>query len=208
MSTQTKMNHIKWADPDHPVINEIRHRWSPYAWSDRPVSSDDLRSLFEAARWAASSYNEQPWRYIVATRDNKQEYDKLLSCLVEGNQAWAKQVPVLALGCIKKTFTKNGKPNRVAVHDLGAASCQLTLEATSRGLNVHQMAGVQLEKAREVYNLPDDFEVVTAIAIGYAGEQDQTTDEQAQRDGNPRPRRPLNEFVFEGQWENSHSLTD
>src|SRR5215467_11266332 len=133
------MKPIKQASPDHPIHELIAKRWSPYAFSDRTVSDDDLKSLFEAARWAASSYNEQPWRYIVATKANAAEFERLLSCLLEGNQAWARAAPVLALGCTSLRFALNGKPNAAAAHDLGLASASLTFEATSRGLFVHQM---------------------------------------------------------------------
>src|SRR5262245_29708759 len=132
------MNTQKQAKPDHPIHELIARRWSPYGFADRPVATEDLRSLFEAARWAASSYNEQPWSYIVASKDNPEEFARLLSCLVEGNQAWAKAAPVLALGCTSLHFARNGQPNAAAVHDLGLASATLTLEATARGLFVHQ----------------------------------------------------------------------
>src|SRR6516162_8529709 len=132
------MSTLKQATPDHPIQGLIAQRWSPYAFLERPVSDEDLRSVFEAARWAASSYNEQPWRYIVATRANPSEFERLLSCLVEGNQAWARAVPVLALGCTSLYHALNGKPNAAAAHDLGAASATLTFEATARGLFVHQ----------------------------------------------------------------------
>src|SRR5262249_35234267 len=128
------MSPNKQAKPDHPIHELIARRWSPYAFADRPVSPVDLRSLFEAARWAASSYNEQPWSYIVATRDNPTEFERVLSCLVEGNQAWAKVAPVLALGCTSLKFTLNGKPNAAALHDLGLAAGNMCLEATARGL--------------------------------------------------------------------------
>jgi nitroreductase len=108
------MNPHKQVTPDHSIQPWIAERWSPYAFADRPVSDDDLRSLFEAARWAASSYNEQPWRYIVATRTNPTEFDRLLSCLVEGNRVWAKAAPVLALGCTSLSFALNGKTNAAA----------------------------------------------------------------------------------------------
>src|SRR3954467_13022162 len=111
------MNTQKQANPDHPIHELIAKRWSPYAFADRSVSDADLRSLFEAARWAASSYNEQPWSYIVATRANPEDFERLLSCLVEGNHAWAKAAPVLALGCTSLTFALNGKPNAAAAHD-------------------------------------------------------------------------------------------
>lgn len=193
------MNNDTTATADAPVHEFLAKRYSPYVYEDRPVSQEDLTSLFEAARWSASSYNEQPWRYIVATRDNTEEYERLLSCLVEGNQAWARQAPVLALGVVKTTFTHNDKPNRVALHDLGAASASLTFEATSRGLAVHQMGGILPDKAREVYGVPEGYEVVTALAIGYAGTPDDT--DLGRRDRKPRKRRPLAEFVFAGRWD-------
>src|SRR3954451_25172649 len=111
----------KDARPDHPIQELLAKRWSPYAFADRPVSEDDLRSLFEAARWAASSYNEQPWSYIVATKASPEEFERLLSCLVEGTQPWAGAGPVLAIGCTSLNFTLNHKPNAAAVHDLGIA---------------------------------------------------------------------------------------
>src|SRR5436190_16414859 len=150
------MNTQKQATPAHPIHDLIARRWSPYAFADRPVSGDDLRSLFEAARWAASSYNEQPWAYVVATKADPDAFARLLSCLVEGNQAWAAAAPVLALGCTSLRFTLNGKPNAAAVHDLGLASASLTLEATARGLFVHQMIGILPDKARELYHIPED----------------------------------------------------
>src|SRR5579864_8707816 len=116
------MNAVKQSTPDYPIHELIARRWSPCAFADRPVPVDDLRSLFEAARWAASSYNEQPWRYIVATKADRAEFERLLSCLVEGNQAWAKTAPVLALGCTSLNFAYNNKPNAAALHDLGLAS--------------------------------------------------------------------------------------
>lgn len=193
------MNEIKNATTDYPVHEFITNRYSPYVYEDRAVSPDDLKALFEAARWSASSFNEQPWRYIVVTRENAVEYDRLLSCLMEGNQEWARRAPVLALGVIKTSFTRNDKPNRVALHDLGAASASLTLEATSRGIAVHQMGGILPDKAREVYAVPEGYEVVTGIAIGYAGAPDDSN--LGQRDSTPRKRRPLAEFVFTGRWE-------
>lgn len=189
------MNEIKKAAPDHPVHDIIANRWSPYAFADKPVNQEDLLSLFEAARWAASAFNEQPWRYIVATKDQPEEFARLLSCLVEPNQAWAQHAPVLALGIVGLNYTHNGKPNGSAHHDLGLASASLTAEATSRGLSVHQMAGIVPERAREIYGIPEGFVAFTGLAVGYPGE---ATGELAQRDGAPRTRRPLGEFLFSG----------
>lgn len=194
------MNEHKQAAPDHPIHELIARRWSPYAFADRPVSDEDLRSLFEAARWAASSYNEQPWSYIVATKSNAVEFERLLSCLVEGNQAWAQAAPVLALGCTSLVFARNGKPNAAALHDLGLASATLTLEATARGLLVHQMIGILPDRARELYRIPEGVQPLTGLAIGFATDPDALPEAYRERDRMPRTRKRLSEFVFGGVW--------
>lgn len=200
------MHEVKYATPDHPVLDIIARRWSPYGFSERLVAQADLQSIFEAARWAASSYNEQPWSYIVATRDDPGEFERLLSCLVEGNQAWARNVPVLALGVAKRFFALNNQPNRVCHHDLGLAAGNLCAEATARGLCVHQMAGILPDRARELYQIPDGYEAFTGIAIGYPADPDQLDPETRQRDTTPRTRRKLREFVFSGLWGNPSDL--
>ena len=194
------MSGHKQAAPDHPIHELLTKRWSPYAFAERPVPLDDLRSLFEAARWAASSYNEQPWGYIVATKDDPAEFERLLSCLVEGNQAWARAAPVVALGCTSLHFTLNGKPNAAAVHDLGLASASLTFEATARGLFVHQMIGIVPERARELYRIPEGVQPLTGLAIGYAAEPGMLPEKYRDRDLAPRTRKPLEKFVFGGEW--------
>ena len=201
-----KMNTQKLATPDHPIQEVLTHRWSPYGFSDRPVSDADLRSLFEAARWAASSYNEQPWRYIVATKADQAAFNTLLSCLVDANQSWAVAAPVLALGCVNLKFSHNGNPNVVAIHDLGAASASLTVEATARGLSVHQMGGILPDRAREVYRIPEGSQAVTALAIGYAADPSNLPDNLKGRDLKPRTRNPINEFLFSGEWGTSSNL--
>lgn len=194
------MSDAKSAHPDHPIHDLLARRWSPYAFHERPVAPGDLASLFEAVRWAASSYNEQPWRYLVATRDNPEAFDRILSCLVEGNQAWAKSAPVLALGAVSLRFDRNGKPNRAAHHDLGLASANLVVEATSRGLSVHQMIGILPEHARQLFAVPDGFEVLTGLAIGYPTTASSAPEALRQRDETPRSRRPLEDFVFLDEW--------
>jgi nitroreductase len=178
----------------------LARRWSPYAFADKPVSAADLQSLFEAARWAASSYNEQPWSYVIATRDDPAEFAKLLSCLIEGNQAWAKAAPVLALGCTSLRFKLNDKPNAAAVHDLGLASATLTFEALARGIDVHQMIGIVPDRARELYKIPEGVQPLTGLAIGYAGDANALPQALKDRDLAPRQRKRLAEFVFNGQW--------
>jgi nitroreductase len=191
---------MKKASTDFDILEVITERWSPYGFDSKAVPVGDLRSLFEAARWAASSFNEQPWRYIVATKDDADEFERILSCLTEANQSWAKAVPVLALGIARLNFTRNGKPNGVAIHDLGQASATLALEATARGLSVHQMRGILPERARELYGVPEDFEVVTAIAIGYAADPESLPPDVKKTDTTPRKRKPISEFVFGGEW--------
>ena len=199
------MHAHKLATVNHPIHELIAQRWSPYAFADKPVSQADLQSLFEAARWAPSSYNEQPWRYIVATTDDEAGFERLLACLVEENQVWAKNAPVLALGCTSLKFSLNGKPNAAAIHDLGIASATLTFEATARGLHVHQMIGIVPDKARSTYEIPDDVQPLMGLAIGYAASADMLPDKLRDRDLAPRTRKPLSEFVFSKTWGNAFS---
>jgi nitroreductase len=194
------MSSPKQATPDHPIHELLAKRWSPYAFADRPVSEEDLRALFEAARWAASSFNEQPWSYLVATKAEPEAFERLLSCLVEGNQAWAKAAPVLAFGCTSLRFALNNKPNAAAVHDLGLASASLTLEATARGLFVHQMIGILPDKARALYRIPEGVQPLTGLAIGYAADPSSLPEKYRERDLAPRTRKPLAEFVFGQAW--------
>lgn len=194
------MQHPKHATPDYPIHELLTTRWSPYVFDDRPIAEAELRSLFEAARWSASSYNEQPWHFMVATTRNPNAFARMLSCLVEPNQAWAQQVPVLVLGIVSTDFRQNGQPNPVAVHDLGLAAATLTLEATARGISVHQMSGILPDEAKQIYEIPDGYRAVTALAIGYAGDASKAPEQLGDRDRNPRARRPQAEFVFADSW--------
>lgn len=190
----------KPAPSDFPVHELIRERWSPRAFADKPVPQDVLRSIFEAARWAPSSNNEQPWTYFVATNDDKENFEKMLSVLVEFNAQWARSAPVLALAVAKLTFGKNNSPNRNAQYDTGAASALLSVEATARGLAVHQMAGFDPEKARQVFAIPPGWEPIAALAIGYPGDPASLPPPLKDRELAPRTRKPIAEFVMAGQW--------
>ena len=196
----TAIPSAKQATPAHPIHELIARRWSPYAFSDRPVEDSDLSSLFEAARWAASSYNEQPWTYFVATQNTPEEFGRLLSCLVPANQDWAKAAPVLVLSIVSLRFSKTHEDNRAALHDLGLASANLSMEATARDLSVHQMIGIFPDRARELYRIPAHFEAWTAIAIGYQEGAEKLPAKWRQRDQAPRTRKPTSEFVFSGTW--------
>ncbi|MBA4104115.1 MAG: nitroreductase [Pirellula sp.] len=201
------MNQLKQAHPDHPIHEYLAARWSPLAMADREVSDADVLSLFEAARWAASSRNEQPWTYIVAKRSNAAEFAKVLSCLEEANQVWARHASLLAIACYATTHARNGQPNAAAAHDLGAASASLTFEATSRGLLVHQMIGIFPDRAREAFHVPAGVEPLTAIAVGYEGDPNALPEHQRERDLAPRTRKPLKDFVFSGDWGKSATLS-
>jgi nitroreductase len=164
------------------------------------VEPETLRSLFEAARWAPSSSNEQPWHFLVATQDQPEEFQRLLSCLKEGNIRWVKQAPVLLISVTRLTWEEDHQPNRHAFHDIGLAVANLTVQATSMGLFVHQMAGLTPEKVKELYKIPDEYEAVTAVALGYPGEPDTLPEDLRKRELAGRERKRLGKFVFQGTW--------
>jgi nitroreductase len=190
----------KPAKSDHPVHALIQNRWSPRAFSEKPVTHEVLRSLFEAARWAPSSYNEQPWAFIVGTKQDKETFEKVLSTLVEFNQGWAKHAAVLGIAVAEQEFARNNQPNRNAAYDTGAAMAYLTTEATALDLFVHQMAGFEPKKAAEVFHIPQGWEPIAAFAIGYAGEADTLPEHLKESELGPRSRKPISEFVMAGKW--------
>ncbi|NES64752.1 MAG: nitroreductase family protein [Okeania sp. SIO2D1] len=190
----------KPAKNQYPINELLKQRWSSLAFTDKMVSSEVLLSLLEAARWSPSCFNEQPWSFIVATKENPTEYDRLLSCIVEGNQPWASLAPVLMLSVAKLSFDRNNNPNRHALHDVGLAVASLTFQATEIGLRVHQMGGFHVDKARELYKISAEYEPVAAIAIGYPGEPDILPESLRERELSPRSRKPINSFVFTGEF--------
>jgi len=190
----------KPASINFPVHDLIRDRWSPRAFANKPVEPAVLASLFEAARWAPSSNNEQPWAYLVATKDDAEAYAKTLSVLVEFNASWAKDAAVLILAVAGLKFHANGTPNRNAFYDTGAATALFTVEATHRGLGVHQMAGFDPAKAKQVFEIPEDWEPIAAMAIGYPGDPNSLPQKLRDREVAPRTRKPLTEFVMSGRW--------
>jgi nitroreductase len=183
------------AETQYPIHKLLRSRWSPRAFSDQLIEAEMLNSILEAARWAPSSFNEQPWCFIVATKQNPPEFDRLLSCLVEANQAWAKYASVLTISVTKLHFERNGKDNRHAFHDVGAAASNLALQATALGLFAHQMAGFDREKTRETFSIPEGYEPVAAIALGYLGDPQTLPEKLRNVELAPRNRR-LNVYVY------------
>lgn len=178
----------------------IKNRWSPRAFSEKPVEKEKIESLFEAAGWAASSFNEQPWRFIYATKETPEAYKRLFNCLVEFNQQWVQTAPVIVLAAVKRAFSRNNKSNAHARHDLGLAVGNLSLQATYMGLYVHQMAGFSPEKARKAFNISEDFEPVTMIAIGYKGNPEILPEDLKQSETSLRERKPVHEISFLGTW--------
>lgn len=184
--------------PIHPLLQK---RWSPRAFSDELLSKEQIQTLFEAARWAPSSYNDQPWFFLYATRDNEAQHKKLLSCLNEGNRSWAQKAPLLVVAIARPYFSRNSKPNRHAWHDVGQAIAHLTIQATAMDLYVHQMAGFSPEKTIEIYNIPDEYEPVTTFVVGRLGDPENLEDEgKRTSETKPQQRKPQEEFVFEGAW--------
>ncbi len=170
----------------------VEGRWSPQEFTNETVDKETLQTLFEAARWAPSSYNDQPWRFVVASKEDKRQFARMLGCLIEKNQEWAKSAPVLAISVAKRTSDTTQKPNRYAIHDTGLATGGLLAQATALGVSVHQMGGFDREKAREEFNIPEDFDPVVAMALGYSHEPMPRN----------RTRRELKDLVFAGAWGN------
>ena len=190
----------KPADTRFPLHDLISGRWSPRAFKDDPVSTEQLGSLFEAARWGASCFNAQPWHFVVATKDDAEAYERIASCLVEANAVWAKNAPVLGIAVAELAFQHNGKPNRWAQYDTGNAMANLSLQAEAMGLVIHQMGGFDAQKVHEVCGVPAEFDPIAAFAIGYADAPESLGDELADRERAPRERKPLDSFVFGSKW--------
>ncbi len=192
----TAVNQLKHAPAQENVLEVVLHRWSPRSFADGDVSAADLRTVFDAARWAASSYNEQPWRFLVGRRGSE-TFQKIFASLMEINQQWAGTASVLILGAAKTKFSHSGAPNRVALYDLGAAAATLCYQATALGLHTHQMAGFSVDAARTAFAIPEDFILGAVIALGYQGEPAALANEQMRAyEIAPRQRKELSEFVL------------
>lgn len=178
-----------------PVLDVIQNRRSRRAYTDQPVEPEKIQSLFEAARWAPSSVNEQPWVYIYATK-GQELYDKIYSTLNESNRIWVQNAPLLIASLVRNKFIRNDRPNGAARYDLGGANAFLSLQATHLGLNVHQMGGFDILKLRANLNVPDEFDPVIVMAIGYPGQPDILPDHLKLRELAPRERYVQQEFVM------------
>lgn len=194
------LEHVKHAVTELPVERTILQRWSPRAFADKPVTDQDLKTIFTAGAWAASSQNEQPWRFLVG-RKGDATYEKIFNSLVPGNQLWAGSAPVLFAAFAKKTFTKGGAPNRTALHDVGAACQNMALEATALGLHMHGMGGFDPVTLAAYFAVPSDFEPAACWALGYLGDPANLPDKYKEPEQTPRERRPLADVVFAEHWE-------
>lgn len=187
-------------DAGPAILEVLARRWSPRAWADRPVEPEKLAICLEAARWAASSMNQQPWRFIVTARDQPNAHGRLAACLNEKNAQWARHAPVLMLSVAKQTFDGSEEPNRFAWHDTGLATAAVMIQATALGMHIHVMGGFSRAKARESFSIPKGYDPVAAIAMGYLGETDSLPEDLRDAEIAPRLRRPCKAWAFTDIW--------
>lgn len=191
---------LKQAQADHPIHELLRTRWSPRIFDKRPIEPEKLHSILEAARWAASGGNMQPWAFLIARRDEDADaFGRMVDCLMEGNRPWASQAPVLGIS-VASLYRKADVRNRHAYHDVGLATQNLVIQATALGLHLRLMGGFSPDKARAAFAIPEDHEAVTMFALGYLGDLEMATADDRTRELARRTRRPLQEFVFSEQW--------
>jgi len=193
--TPEEIENLKHAPAVPGVEDLFLRRWSPRAFADKDVSDDDLKKIFEAARWAASSYNEQPWRFFLGRRGDA-TYQKIFDVLVEFNQGWAKSAPVLIFSVASNKFAQSGSPNQYSIHDTGAATGYLSLQATALGMHTHSMAGFDHSKARKTFNVSADYDVGAVTALGYLGDPTTLHDQLRAQELSPRQRKSLSEIVL------------
>ena len=196
---QTVVTMKKPANNNYPILEELKQRWSPRAYSKEPVELEKLQSILEAARWAPSAFNEQPWRFIVGRKGEK-TWDLILKTLLEWNQKWAGNAPVLVINIGKKTSSYDGKPNATYAYDTGQAVAMMVTEAVNQGLIGHQMSGFSPEKARELLDIPEDYQPISVTAFGYLGDPELLPEGMKESELEERKRRPLAETVFTGKF--------
>lgn len=188
------MNNL--APANHPLHPLILSRWSPRAFAATPVSQDELEQLLEAARWAPSCFNDQPWQYIVGLGQDSWAHREIVACLVEANRVWAAKAPLLMVSVAILNFNHNGKPNRFAGHDVGLASANLALQATAMGLVVHQMGGFDAAAVSERFGLSESHQPMAAIAVGHPGDPTELPEPLRERELQPRARKALDAMIW------------
>jgi nitroreductase len=178
------------------ILEIIQERWSPYAFSPATVEEFKLKAIFEAAGYAPSCNNEQPWLFVYSTREDEKVFSQYLDFLADGNKIWASNAFAIVISMARTKFSYNNKPNRFAFHDTGMAVSNLLLQAVALDIYVHQMAGYSVEKVKNYFNLTDDIEPVAMMAVGYLGDGALLSPELLSRDEKRRPRKSVNEYVF------------
>ncbi|QDV30984.1 malonic semialdehyde reductase [Planctopirus ephydatiae] len=178
----------------------IQHRWSPLSFRPEPLTKLQIIQICEAARWAPSSYNDQPWSFLLAPRDDQAAFEKLLGCLMEANQSWAKNCGLLVLAVARTTLKKTGKPNKFGLHDTGMATFSMMLQAEALGLRAHAMGGFNAVHARAMYAIPENCELASVIAFGHPGDASNLPDDLRTRDASSRERQPLSQMAFIGKF--------
>ncbi len=192
------LNALERRKADHPIESIFLERWSPRAMSGEGLSDGEVLTLFEAARWAPSTYNEQEWRFLYARRDTPQ-WPLLFGLLIEFNQKWCKNAALLTVAIAHKFFDRGGKPNPVHMFDLGAAFENLALQGTAMGLVVHGMSGFDYEKARTSLHVPDDYAVAAMFAVGRPGPIEVLPEAMREREV-PSDRKPVEQIICEGEF--------
>lgn len=188
----------KPANTNFPIHSYLEKRWSPRAFSDKKVEKEKLQSIFEAARWSPSTSNEQPWHFIVGEAGDE-TFKKIFECLVEFNQLWVKTAPIVMIA-VGRMKLQNGKEYLWNKYDIGQAAAHLTFQATHEGLWIHQMGGFDAEKARELFDIPEDYEAITAIAVGYEGDYKALHPNLQKMEVAKRERKAMDSFVFSGKF--------
>ncbi|MFA8299949.1 MAG: nitroreductase family protein [Hyphomicrobiales bacterium] len=193
------------ANNTHMINDLLRIRWSPRAFADKKIDDSIIKRLFEAARWAPSAFNEQPWRYIFGIKGTK-SYEKIREVLIEFNQIWTETAPLLILNITKQNFTLNNHPNHTCEYDLGQSVANISIEAIENGLYSHQMSGFDSDKAKDIFDIPDGYHAVSVIAIGYLGDPDSLPENMREMETRERERNDFNSFVFTEEFDKKSDI--
>ncbi len=192
----------------HTIIEPIRKRYSTVIFDHRPVENEKLQRIFEAARWSASSFNEQPWRFVIFDRNNEERFNAALSTLAEFNRSWAKNAPLLVVAVAKENFSHNNKPNRHSWYDVGQAVSALSIQAAAEDIYLRQMAGFDAAAVTDLLGLPEGYRPVAVMALGYRGAVETAEDELQKRERSVRSRMEISEFIFQNGWEKAASFAE
>jgi nitroreductase len=194
------MNDSKLSNRPAELTELLRNRYSPRAFADRPIDPALVERLFQAARWSMSCFNAQPWRFVIATKDDAEGYQRIFDTLMPGNQSWAGSAPLVGISVVQLDFEHNKKPNRWGGYDTGQAMACLTIQAQAEGISVHQMGGFDVAKAKESLGIPDGFEPMAAFVIGYQGDPATLGEDFRAKEVAPGERKPLEQLLHRGRW--------